>query len=138
MNIFLDKCHPRGRETCRNGGTCEVNEEGTVSCHCSANHSGVYCDTGKISTPVKCLSLAFKNIYFVQEDKLRFNCVSFQQISVFREEYQHAKIAETALLQKMAMLHVIVQNTSKELVAKKVTKIDSWRPLNYVIFKDFH
>ena len=59
MNIFLDKCHPRGRETCRNGGTCEVNEEGTVSCHCSANHSGVYCDTGKISTPVKYLSLAF-------------------------------------------------------------------------------
>ena len=58
MNIFLDKCHPRGKETCRNGGTCEVNEEGTVSCHCSANHTGVYCDTGKISTLVKYLSLA--------------------------------------------------------------------------------
>ena len=72
-------------------------------------------------------------------NKLRFNCVSFQQISVFREEYQHAKIAETALLQNMAMLHVIVQNTSKELVANKVTKIDSLRPLNYVnIFQDFH
>ena len=32
----------------------------------------------------------------------------------------------------MAMLHVIVQNTSKELVANKVTEIDSLRPLNYV------
>ena len=47
-------------------------------------------------------------------------------------EYQHAKIAETALFQTMAMLHVIVQNTSKELVANKVTEIDSLRPLNYV------
>ena len=76
MNIFLDKCHPRGKETCRNGGTCEVNEEGTVSCHCSANHTGVYCDTGKISTLVKYLSLA---IIFVASNgnKLSFNCVSF-------------------------------------------------------------
>ena len=72
MNIFLDKCHPRGRETCRNGGTCEVNEEGTVSCHCSANHSGVYCDTGKISTPVKYLSLAL--FFACNGNKLRFNC----------------------------------------------------------------
>ena len=30
------------------------------------------------------------------------------------------------------MLRVIVQNTSKELVANKVTKIDSLRPPNYV------
>ena len=37
----------------------------------------------------------------------------------------------------MAMLHVIVQNTSKELVANTVTKIDSLRPLNF-IFQDFH
>ena len=32
----------------------------------------------------------------------------------------------------MAMLHVIVQNTSKELVANRVSKIDSLRPLNYI------
>ena len=32
------------------------------------------------------------------------------------------------------MLYVIVQNTSKELVANKVTEIDSLRPLNYVRF----
>ena len=72
MNIFLDKCHPRGRETCRNGGTCEVNKEGTVSCHCSANHTGVYCDTGKISTPVKYLCLA-----------LRIFCMQWYRIESF-------------------------------------------------------
>ena len=47
-------------------------------------------------------------------------------------------MAETVLLQEMAMLYVIVQNTSKELVANKVTEIDSLRPLNYVIFQDLH
>ena len=40
----------------------------------------------------------------------------------------------------MAMFHVIVQNTSKELVANKVSKTDSLRPSNNVniIFQDFH
>ena len=97
MNIFLDKCHPRGRETCRNGGTCEVNEEGIVSCHCSANHSGVYCDTGKIYTPVRYLSLVIN--VACNGNKSRFNCVSFYQTSVFRGECEHAKMAETVLLQ---------------------------------------
>ena len=75
MNIFLDKCHPRGKETCRNGGTCEVNEEGTVSCHCSANYGGVYCATGNISTLVKYLALA---IFCARNGiKLKVCCVSF-------------------------------------------------------------
>ena len=72
MNIFLDKCHPRGKETCRNGGTCEVNEEGTVSCHCSANYGGVYCATGNISTLVKYLALAICTQWYQIESLLCF------------------------------------------------------------------
>ena len=34
--------------TCKNGGTCHIDDQGNVQCDCPLTHDGIYCEGGKL------------------------------------------------------------------------------------------
>ena len=41
-----DRCSPYGDYICKNGGTCTINQDEDVKCHCPLSHNGIYCESG--------------------------------------------------------------------------------------------
>ena len=42
------KCSPNGDDVCKNGGTCQVDDKGMVTCSCSKEYKGEQCEIGKL------------------------------------------------------------------------------------------
>ena len=52
--ILIDVCLSGGRNMCRNGGSCIVDENGKVGCLCAKEHSGIFCEQGNIIPVDQC------------------------------------------------------------------------------------
>ena len=47
ISFLKDMCVPGGKNICNNGGSCEVTENGEVSCICPKEYTGTHCENGK-------------------------------------------------------------------------------------------
>ena len=56
------KCSPNGDDVCKNGGTCQVDGKGMVTCSCSKEYKGQHCEIGKL---LKWYSIRYKDYLII-------------------------------------------------------------------------
>ena len=45
---LIGKCSPNGDDVCKNGGTCQVDGNGMVTCSCAKEYEGGHCEIGNL------------------------------------------------------------------------------------------
>ena len=48
ISFLKDLCVPGGTNICKNGGSCNVTENGEVSCVCPKEFNGIHCENGNL------------------------------------------------------------------------------------------